>query len=144
MSEPFPVSPGPSQPDLQASAGQALPGGGLPIPPAAPRAGTTSMDRQLDEIESVLTRMAELAGQLLADPDGHLRRSVEELQATFAGRGALEPAVARVRTSLTMVRAGNHAGPRREFQRREPGLDRLNVLIEEELLPDLRRLGLDL
>lgn len=102
------------------------------------------MDRQLHEIESVLTRMAHMAGQLRADPDGHIRRSVEELQETFTNRGALEPAVARVRASLTMVRSGNHAGSRREFQRREPSLDRLHDVIEEELVPDLRRLGIDL
>lgn len=102
------------------------------------------MDRQLRAIEIVLVRLAHLAGQLRADPDGHIRRSVEELQETFTTRGALEPAVARVRTSLTMVRSGNHAGPRREFLRRESGLDRLHDVIEGELVPDLRRLGLDL
>lgn len=101
------------------------------------------MDRQLSQLDSILTRIAELAAELRSDPDGHVRRSVEELRTAFATRAAVEPAVARVRESVNMLRTGNHAGSRREFQRRAPGVDHLGDVVEQELLPDLRRMGFD-
>jgi hypothetical protein len=101
------------------------------------------LDRQLNQLDITLTRIAQLAGELRADPDRHVGRSVEELRAAFAARGEIEPAVARVRESVSMLRAGNHAGSRREFQRCAPGLEHLCEVVDQELLPELRRLGFE-
>lgn len=102
------------------------------------------MNATLAEIDRLLTRIERLAQELQADPDGHVRRSATELRAAFAARGALEPAVARVRDSVVMLRSGNRDGSRREFQRRAHGVDHLEEVVERELLPSLRRLGFDL
>jgi hypothetical protein len=110
--------------------------------PSEKKAGCT-MDGKLAHIDTTLARIALLAEALKADPDGHVRRSIEELRAAFDGREAIEPAVTRVRASVKMLRMGNHEGSRREFQRRAPGLDQLCALVEQELLPDLRGLGFD-
>lgn len=104
----------------------------------------SAMDRQLGEIDTTLSRIALLATQLRADPDEHVGRSIEELRSAFATRGVIESAVARLRASVTMLRSGNRAGGRREFQRRALGLDQLGDVIEQELLPELRRLGFEL
>jgi hypothetical protein len=120
-----------------------------PNPPRAVRAGgtpppETSIDRELSEIADMLARIAGLAARLKADPDGHVSRSVEELRQVFIARGVVEPAIARVRASMTMLRSSDHFGRRREFQRRALGLDHLRDVVERELLPALRRLGFDL
>jgi hypothetical protein len=104
----------------------------------------TSMHDKLSHVDAILARIAQLAGELKSDPDGHVRRSIDELREAFTTRGAMEPAVARVRQSIDMLRAGDLEGARREFQRRAPGLNQLSEVIEHELLPDLRRLGFDL
>jgi hypothetical protein len=101
------------------------------------------MQEKLKEIDGVLTRIAHLAEELRADPDGHVRRSVEELRSAFTDRRPVEPAVARVRDSVAMLRSGNQSGLRREFQRRAQGLDYLEHVVEQELLPGLRRLGFE-
>jgi hypothetical protein len=101
------------------------------------------MNRKLAQVDTTLANLERLAEELRADPDRHVRRSVEELRAAFAARGPIEPAVARVRDSMEMLRRGNHDGSRREFQRCTPGLERLGELVEQELVPDLRRLGFE-
>jgi hypothetical protein len=101
------------------------------------------MDPKLAEIEGVVARIERLAEELQADPDGHVRRSASELRVAFEGRTAMEPAVGRVRTSIEMLRRGNHEGSRREFQRRAHGVDHLQQVLERELLPTLRRIGFD-
>lgn len=101
------------------------------------------MNGELAEIDTTLAHLERLAEELKADPDGHVRRSVEELRGAFAARGPIEPAVARVRDSVQMLRRGNQDGSRREFQRRAPGLEHLVDVVEQELLPHLRRLGFD-
>ena len=101
------------------------------------------MDGKFVQVDTALTRLAHLADELRADPDGHVRRSVEELRSAFETRGAIEPAVARVRDSVEMVRAGNRAGSRREFQRRATGLDYLDEVVVQEVLPHFRRLGFE-
>jgi hypothetical protein len=98
---------------------------------------------QLNHIGETLGRLVQMAETLRADSDGHVRRSVQELHAVFTARGAIEPAVARVRESLTMLRIDDRAGSRRQFQRRAPSLEYLGYVIEQELMPDLRRLGFD-
>lgn len=101
------------------------------------------MKRELDRIDSSLQNLVMLAQELRADPDKHVHRSAQELRAVFAARGAMEPAVARVRRSMELLRSGDFETSRREFQKRARGLDRLRQLVECELLPDLRRLGFD-
>jgi hypothetical protein len=101
------------------------------------------MTKQLADIERVLAEIERLAGALKSDPDGHVRRSAGELRAAFDARGAMESAVARVRDSVHMLRRGNQDGSRREFQRRSGGVDHLEQVMEEELLPSLRRVGFD-
>ena len=102
------------------------------------------MHDKLSHVDGILARIAQLAGELKNDPDGHVRRSIDELREAFTTRGAMEPAVARVRHSIDVLRAGDLEGARREFQHRAPGLNHLSDVIEQELLPDLRRLGFDL
>jgi hypothetical protein len=101
------------------------------------------MDGKLALVDDTLGRMAQLADELWVDPDGHVRRSVEELRAAFSSRAAIEPAVARVRESMAMIRARSDERARPEFQRRAAGLDSLGKVVEQELLPDLRGLGFE-
>jgi hypothetical protein len=99
------------------------------------------MNGKLARIDLVLARIERLAEELHPDPDRHVLRSANELRAAFCGRLAIEPAVARVRDGLDMLRSGNHAGTRREFKRRAHGVDHLEHVMERELLPELRRVG---
>ena len=99
------------------------------------------MNGRLAEIEMMLLRIEHLAEELRADPDGHVRRSVEELRAAFVAREAVEPAVARLRESMAMLSTENRGGTRREYQRRAPGLDHLAGVVDDELLPYLRGIG---
>ena len=101
------------------------------------------MKGKLAQVDTTLARLERVAGELRADPDCHVRRSVEELRVAFAARGPIEPAVARVRDSMDMLRRGNHDGSRREFQRRTSGLEHLGDIVEQELVPHLRRLGFE-
>lgn len=101
------------------------------------------MDPTFAGVDTILTRMVQLADELRADPDGHVRRSVEELRNAFDTRAAMEPAVARVRRSMALLAASNREVSRREFQRRAQGLDHLGYIVDHELLPDLRRLGFE-
>lgn len=101
------------------------------------------MDAKLAAIDALATRIEHLAEGLPADPDGHVRRSAAELRATVDARGAVEPAVARLRGSVAMLRRGNRDGSRREFQRRAHAVDHLEQVLEWELLPSLRRLGFE-
>jgi hypothetical protein len=107
--------------------------------PAFPQTMTSALER----IDTTLASLNRLAEQLLADPDRHVQRSIQELRAAFASRSAMEPAVARVRRSLTMLRSENHEGSRKEWERRAAGFDRISALVERELLPDLRRIGFE-
>jgi hypothetical protein len=99
------------------------------------------MNGKLAQIEMVLARIERLAEGLHRDPDRHVLRSANELRAAFCARLAIEPAVARVRDGLDMLRSGDRAGTRREFKRRAHGVDHLEQVVEQELLPELRRVG---
>lgn len=102
-----------------------------------------SMDSALVRIDDVLARIERYADELAADPDGHVRRSAAELRGAFVERRAVEPAVARLRDSVKMLFRNNQDGSRREFHRRAPGLDHLEKVIAQELLPQLRRMSFD-
>jgi hypothetical protein len=97
----------------------------------------------LARIVQALALVERLAAKLQDDGDGHLRRSAAELRSAFDSRSAIEPAVARVRGSLDMLKRANHQGSRREFQRRARGVDYFEQVVEQELLPNLRRVGFD-
>jgi hypothetical protein len=101
------------------------------------------MNAKFADIDTVLARIERLAEGLQADPDGHVVRSTAELRAAFSDRRAVEPAVARVRDSVHMLRTGNLDGSRRESQRRAHGVDHLEEVMEHELLPHLRRVGFE-
>jgi hypothetical protein len=101
------------------------------------------MSVMLVQIDGIIGRIERLAGRLLADPDGNVRRSALELRAAFDDRRAIEPAFARMRESVRMLRRGNYDGCRREFRRRASGLDHLDDVVQQELLPQLRQVGFD-
>jgi hypothetical protein len=95
-------------------------------------------------VDSAIERVARLAERLTeGDPDGHVRRSVEELRAAFAARAPVEPVVARVLRSVELLTAANHDGCRREFDHRAPGVERIAAALKTDLLPELRRLGFE-
>ena len=99
-----------------------------------------SMDGRLARIDVVLARIERLAGELEADPDHRVLRSANELREAFGARRAIEPAVARVRDGVHMLRSDEHEDPR-EFQRPAHDVDRLVHVMDWELLPELRRVG---
>jgi len=97
----------------------------------------------LARIEATFAQIGQLAQSLRADPDGHVRRSVEELRAAFGEREPIEPAVGRMLRSLVMLSTANQQGCRREMRRRSPGVDQLRAAVECDLLPALRRIGFE-
>jgi hypothetical protein len=109
----------------------------------ADAARNEAMSAMLAEIDGILGRIERLAGELRADPDRYVRRSALELRAAFDDRRAIEPAVARMRESVRMLRRGNQDESRRECRRRATSLDYLDTVVEQELLPQLRRVGFD-
>lgn len=103
----------------------------------------TQLDGGLARLDGILARIEHLAGQLRADPDGHVHRSAMELRTAFDDRRAMEPAFARMHESVRMLRQGNQHECRREFLRRASGLDYLDTVVENELRPQMRRVGFD-
>src|SRR5688572_7687833 len=99
------------------------------------------MTGKLERIDMVLARIERLAEDLHQDPDRHVLRSANELRTAFCQRLAIEPAVARVRDGVHMLRGGNRDGTRREFNRRAQSVDHLEQVMERELLPELRQVG---
>jgi hypothetical protein len=97
----------------------------------------------LVQIGSLLDRVEHLASQLQADPDQYVHRSALELKAAFDHREAIEPALARMRASVRMLRRENYDGCRREFRRRASSLNHLDEVVERELLPHLRQAGFE-
>ena len=122
----------------QRSVGEPVQQGGY-----APGETTSPIHVQLAQIDLVLARLAQLASELQADPDEHVRRSAADLRAAFSGREAIEPAVARVRDSVRVLQRSyvDDSGP--ESRYRSHGADYLEDLMERELLPELRRIGFD-
>jgi hypothetical protein len=101
------------------------------------------MTSPFTDIETLLARVERLAAQLPTDSDGHVRRSANELRAAFDARHAIEPAVARVRDSVKMLRRANQDGSRRQYQQRSHGVDHLERVMERELIPHLRQVGFE-
>ena len=99
------------------------------------------MNTVLLEIEAVLAQVERLAGQLRADPDRFVYRAAIELRATFVARRPIEPALERVRISVRTLR---HATPDHIGERRlATTLDFLDDVLEQELMPRLRRSGFE-
>ncbi len=98
------------------------------------------MTRELTEISAILGQVERLAAQLRADPDRFIHRSAMELRATFDDRRAIEAAFTRVRISVRTLRQVSHA-----TGGAQPAttLDFLDDVLEQELLPRLRRSGFD-
>ncbi len=93
------------------------------------------MKEPFEEIAAALDYVTSIAGRV---PDDVVRSSARELQRTFAERGSVEPAVGRLRHSLTRLS--------RDEQRRSQELriiSQLDAAIAEQLLPELRRVGFD-
>jgi hypothetical protein len=89
-----------------------------------------------------LARVTVVAERLLdGDVEGHVRRSIDEFAVAFARHEALEPAVARMRTSILMLYECRRAGRRRAYEQDKILIGELDRAIEERLLPELRRIG---
>jgi hypothetical protein len=101
------------------------------------------MNGKLAEIDSILSRIERLADELKVDPDGHVLRSANELRTAFGARHAIEPAVVRMRESVQTLLRDNPDSVRRELPRRSHGVNHLGGVVEQELVPHLRRLGFD-
>jgi hypothetical protein len=94
------------------------------------------------EIEVILAQVERLASQLRADPDRFIYRSAIELRATFVDRRPIEPAFERVRISVRTLRSATPE-PIRQHPRVATTLDFLDDVLEQELLPRLRRTGFE-
>ena len=95
----------------------------------------------LVQIDGILGRIEQLAGRLPRDPEQDIHRSAVELRAAFDDRRAIEPALARMRESVLVLRRGSEDERRRD--RRVSSLDDLDDVVEHELLPQLRRVGFE-
>ena len=90
--------------------------------------------------ESVFAYIEELSA---ASAEGYAMEQSERAGERDRLLDALEPAVARVRDSVLMLRQENQGGSRREFQVRSHGVDHLQDVVEQQLLPTLRRIGFE-
>ena len=93
------------------------------------------MREPFEQIAAALDHVASIAERV---PDDVVQSSARELKRTFAARGSVEPAVGRLRSSLSRLSA--------DEQRRAPEhkiVSQLDAAIAEQLLPELRRVGFD-
>ena len=93
------------------------------------------MKEPFEQIAAALDRVASIAERV---PDDVVRSSARDLQRTFAERGSVEPAVGRLRNSLSRL-SGD--AQRRAAERKI--VTQLDSAIAEQLLPELRRVGFD-
>ena len=93
------------------------------------------MKEPFEQIAAALDHVASIAERV---PDDVVRSSARELQRTFAERGSVEPAVGRLRHSLSRL---SHDEPRRSQEQKI--VSQLDTAIAEQLLPELRRVGFD-
>ena len=80
----------------------------------------------LDHVSSIAERV----------PDDVVRSSARELKRTFAQHGSVEPAVSRLRRSVSRLAQDAAA-------QQEALVSQLDSAIAEQLLPELRRVGFD-
>lgn len=95
------------------------------------------------QIDGILERIEHLAHQLRSDHDRSVYRSALEFRAAFDDRRAIEPAFARMRESVRMLRRRYQDESGRDHQLRAPNLGGLEDVVEHELLPQLRRMGFE-
>ncbi|HEY7056763.1 MAG TPA: hypothetical protein VH458_09575 [Vicinamibacterales bacterium] len=101
------------------------------------------MSPMLVQLDGILLRIEQLAERLRADSDRDVHRHACELRAAFADRTAIEPAFARMRDSLQLLRRSSQDDPRPALRPAAGTLDELEAAIEHELLPRLRQVGFD-
>lgn len=97
------------------------------------------MKEPFEKIAAALDRVSSIAERV---PDEVVRSSARELQRAFAERGSVEPAVGRLRRSVSRLfedepAAAAPRGPQ------EKAVNQLDAVIAEQLLPELRRVGFD-
>jgi hypothetical protein len=93
------------------------------------------MKEPFEQIAAALDHVASIAERV---PDDVVRSSARELQRTFAERGSVEPAVGRLRNSLSRL-SGDEQRRATEWK----VVTQLDAAIAEQLLPELRRVGFD-
>jgi hypothetical protein len=96
------------------------------------------MKEPFEDIAAALDRVTSIAERL---PDEVVRSSARELQRTFAERGSVEPAVGRLRRSVSRLSRIQPAAARPAPQAMV--VNQLDAAIAEQLLPELRRVGFD-
>ena len=84
-----------------------------------------------------------LAGDLPAgDVEHHVQVSAQELAVACSRRDRVDVAVERFAQSVRQLQQSRIDGPRRRQQEGEPAIERLLETFQEDLLPELRRVGL--
>jgi hypothetical protein len=92
------------------------------------------MNEPFQDITAALDRITSIADRV---PDDVVRSSARELQRTFDERGSVEPAVGRLRSSVSRF------AKRDEQPWKAKIVSQLDSAIAEQLLPELRRVGFD-
>jgi hypothetical protein len=91
------------------------------------------MKEPFKDIAAALDRITSIAERV---PDDVVRSSARELQRTFDERGSVEPAVGRLRSSVSRL-AKDEQPPDARI------VSQLDSAIDNHLLPELRRVGFD-
>jgi hypothetical protein len=95
-------------------------------------------------IEAAIHSVVESVGRLPAgDAESHVRRSLNELHSAFTTRSAIEPPVERLLGSVRMLNSSCAQGAMRRFLRGSSSRARVLCVIQNELLPALRRVGFE-
>jgi len=94
------------------------------------------MNEPFERIAAALDHVTSIAERL---PDDVVRSSARELKRAFAQRGSVEPAVSRLRRSVS--RLTDNTQPSTAPQ--ETIVNQLDSAIAEQLLPELRRVGFE-
>ncbi len=94
-------------------------------------------------LDVAVQKLVDLAERL---PDGavedHVRRSALEMADICSRRGDTHAAIERLAHSLRQLQQDHDAGSRRHQLEGEAAVERLLVCLQDELLPELRRVGL--
>ena len=91
------------------------------------------MNEPFKNIAAALDQVTSIAERV---PDDVVKSSARELRRTFEERGFVEPAVGRLRSSVSRLATD-------EQPRSGKIVSQLNSAIAEQLLPELRRVGFD-
>ncbi|HEX2343409.1 MAG TPA: hypothetical protein VHI98_23260 [Vicinamibacterales bacterium] len=93
-------------------------------------------------IEAAIHSVVASVGQLpVGDAENHVRRSLDELHSAFTTRSAIEPPVERLLGSVRMLHSASAQGAMRRFLCGSSSRARVLSVIQNELLPALRRVG---